>query len=69
MCKGEEEGDYREGRCSDQLHWPDQEAEALHQSRLSSAAGLDVGDAVLLATGFPASISGVPPSCPSSALY
>lgn len=69
MCEGEEEEGYREGQRSDQLHWPNWEAEALHQSRLSSEAGLDVGDAVLPAMGFPGSISGVPPSCPSSALY
>jgi len=42
MRKGEEEEGYRRGQCSDKLQCPDWEAEALHQFRLSSAAGLDV---------------------------
>lgn len=49
-CEGEEEEGCRDGQCSDQSHWPDWEAEALHQAGLISVARLDVGDRELPAS-------------------
>lgn len=58
-AKGRKSRATRGGQCSSQLHWPDWETEALHQSRL------DVGDTVLptigLQAAFQLSVPCIPP--------